>query len=180
MKDKLLTLGGFDRAKAWIDAALQAIQTRIAGILPSMTGNAGKVLAVNANGDGVEWVAQSGGGGGVSDYDFTHTANSTISTSSTTITFTANTRGSRMVTVSDDLNITFAVENNSDNYLWIANSDTTNDVDITIGAVAQGGNTVNVHMPVDGISVPKGGLCEISIIVNADGAFITSRNDLAS
>ena len=44
MKDKLLTLGGFDRAKAWINVALQAIQTRIAGILPSQTGNSGKIL----------------------------------------------------------------------------------------------------------------------------------------
>lgn len=31
---------------------------------PDMTGNSGKVLAVNATEDGTEWVAQSGGGGG--------------------------------------------------------------------------------------------------------------------
>lgn len=32
--------------------------------LPPLTGNAGKVLAVNSTGTGLEWVTQSGGGGG--------------------------------------------------------------------------------------------------------------------
>lgn len=183
MKDKLLTLGGFDRAKEWIDAALQAIQTRIAGILPSMTGNAGKVLSVNSNADGVVWIPLSGGGDGFSDYNFTHTANEPpipVPTPTVTITYAANTRGSRMITVNADIGITFAVNNSSDNYLWIANGDTANDVDITVSAVTHGGNAVsNVYMPADGITVPAGGVCEIGVIVNADGAFITSRNDLA-
>jgi hypothetical protein len=52
-------------------------------------------------------------------------------------------------------------------------------VDITVSAVTSGGNNVsNVYMPADGISVPAGNVVEIGIIVNADGAFITSRNDL--
>ena len=156
--------------KGWVEV----IET-----LPIFSGNAGKVLAVNTNGDGVEWVAQSGGGGGLSNYNFTHTANTTISTSTTTITFAANTRGSQFITISDDLDITFVVNNSADNYLWIANSDTANDVDITINAVTYGGNNViNVYMPTDGISVLAGELCEIGIIATADGAFITSRNDL--
>jgi hypothetical protein len=35
-----------------------------ANLLPALTGNAGKVLAVNTGATDVEWVAQSGGGGG--------------------------------------------------------------------------------------------------------------------
>lgn len=183
MKDKLLTLGGFDRAKEWIDAALQAIQTRIAGILPSMTGNAGKVLSVNSNADGVVWIPLSGGGDGFSDYNFTHTANEPpipVPTPTVTITYAANTRGSRMITVNADIGITFAVNNSSDNYLWIKNTGSA-EVDVTVSAVTKNSTAVsNVYVPSDGITVPAGGLCEIGVIVNADGAFITSRNDLAS
>lgn len=119
------------------------------------------------------------GGCGLSDYDFTHTANTTVSTSTTTITYAANTRGSQMITVSADVGITFAVNNSSDNYLWIKNTGSA-EVDVTISAVTKNSTAVsNVYMPSDGITVPAGGLCEIGVIVNADGVFITSRNDLA-
>jgi len=51
--------------------------------LPSMSGNSGKVLAVNSGETGVEWVTQSGGGGTeevlVCNYDITnHTMDKTI------------------------------------------------------------------------------------------------------
>ncbi|MBQ3734353.1 MAG: hypothetical protein II859_10370 [Bacteroidales bacterium] len=109
----------------------------------------------------------------------THTANTTVSTSTTTITFTADQRCSKMITVSADLGVTFAVNNTTDNYLWIKNTGSA-EVDITVSAVTSSGNNVaNVYMPADGISIPAGKVVEIGIIVNADGAFITSRNDLA-
>jgi hypothetical protein len=108
----------------------------------------------------------------------THTANTTVSTSTTTITFEASRRCSKMITVSADLGVTFVVNNAADNYLWIKNTGSS-EVDITVSAVTSGGNNVaNVYMPADGISVPAGKVVEIGIIVNADGAFITSRNDL--
>lgn len=145
--------------------------------LPSITGNANKVLAVNNSATGVEWVTKPSSG--LTNYDFTHTANTTISGSTTTVTFAANTRGSQTITVSDDIAISFVVNNNSDNYLWIENSDTTNNIDVTISSVTHNGNIVSsVRMPRDGIAVPAGGTCEISIVCNADGAFITSRDDL--
>lgn len=145
--------------------------------------------AVSGTNDGTNWTSltigsvtkniPSGGGGGLSNHDFTHTANTTVSTSSTTITFAANTRGSQMITVSDDIAISFVVNNDSDNYLWIENSDTTNNIDVTISSVTHNGNVVsNVRMPRDGIAVPAGGTCEIGIVCNTDGAFITSRDDL--
>lgn len=112
------------------------------------------------------------------NHNITHAANSTVSTSTTTVTFAANQRGSKMITVSADLGVTFAVNNAADNYLWIKNTGSA-EVDITVSAVTYGGNNVaNVYMPADGISVPAGKVAEIGIVVNADGAFITSRNDL--
>jgi len=111
-------------------------------------------------------------------YDFMHIANSTVSTSTTTILFEANRRCSQMITVSADIGITFDVRNLSDNYLWIKNTDSS-DIDVTISSVVNNQTAIsNVYVPTDGISVPAGGVCEIGIVVNADGAFITSRNDL--
>ena len=143
---------------------------------PSLTGNAGKVLAVNSGATGVEWVSSSGG---TVDYDFTHTANTTVSTSTTSVTFAANQRCSQMITISADLGLTINCNNTADNYLWIKNSGS-GEVDITISAVNLNSTAVsNVYVPSDGISVPAGGVCELGIIANTDGAFITSRNDLA-
>ena len=84
-----------------------------------------------------------------------------------------------MVSTSADLAVTFAVNNGSDNYLWIKNTGAA-DIDITISAVTSGGSPVaNIYIPTDGITVAAGMVCEIGIIVNADGAFITSRSDLS-
>lgn len=149
----------------------------ILDMVPSSLGTAGQAIAVNDAGTGLEFKT-IGGGGGLTDYDFTHVANTTVSTS-TTITFAANTRGSQMVSTSADLAVTFAVNNGSDNYLWIKNTGAA-DIDITISAVTAGGSPVaNIYIPTDGITVATGNVCEIGIIVNADGAFITSRSDLA-
>lgn len=112
--------------------------------------------------------------------DFNHTTNTTIGTPTTTIIFNS-VRSSKMITISNDLGITFSVSNGADNYLWIKNTGSS-EVDIVINSVSYGyGGTPlsNVYMPSDGITVPAGGLCEIGIIINDDGAFITSRNDLA-
>ena len=146
--------------------------------LPSISNNAGKVLAVNSNADGLEWVNQSGGGGGLSNYDFTH-VNPTVSGSTATITFSANQRGSAMMGVSSDIGLTIACNNGSDNYIWVKNIGSA-EIDVTINAVTKNGTAVSyVYVPSDGITVPAGGVCEIGVIVNSDGAFITSRNDLA-
>ncbi|MDD6581625.1 MAG: hypothetical protein PUF10_02960 [Bacteroidales bacterium] len=149
----------------------------ILDMVPGSLGAAGQAIAVNNAGTGLEFKT-IGGGGGLTDYDFTHVGNTTVTTS-TTITFAANTRGSQMVSTSADLAVTFAVNNGSDNYLWIKNTGAA-DIDITISAVTAGGSPVsNVYIPDDGISVAAGKVCEIGIIVNADGAFITSRSDLS-
>jgi hypothetical protein len=84
-----------------------------------------------------------------------------------------------MLTVSADLGLTIACNNGSDNYIWVKNTGSA-EVDITISSVTQNNVSVtNVYVPSDGISIPAGGLCEIGIVCNADGAFITARNDLS-
>lgn len=168
-------------AKSSVQSAITNSHTHsnksLLDMVPSSLGTAGQAIAVNDAGTGLEFKT-IGGGGGLTDYDFTHVANTTVSTS-TTITFAANTRGSQMVSTSADLAVTFAVNNGSDNYLWIKNTGAA-DIDITISAVTAGGSPVaNIYIPTDGITVAAGMVCEIGIIVNADGAFITSRSDLA-
>lgn len=126
------------------------------------------------NGDDLDTILSGLG----ASHDFTHTSNSTVTTS-VTVTYAANTRGSRMVSTSADLSVSFAVNNSSDNYLWVRNTGSS-EIDITINSVTHNSGSVsNVYMPSDGISVPAGNVCEIGIVCNADGAFITSRNDLA-
>lgn len=146
-------------------------------MVPASLGTAGQALCVNGNADGLEFKTISGGGG-LSDYNFTHTADSTVS-GSVTMTAAADQRCTRMVNTSADLAVTFAINNGADNYLWIKNTGGS-DIDITISAVTYNGNAVaNVYIPTDGITVAAGMVCEIGIICNADGAFITSRSDLS-
>lgn len=116
--------------------------------------------------------------GGASDHNFTHTTNQAVS-GSVTVTYAANTRGSRMVSASADLSVSFAVNNGSDNYLWVKNTGSV-DIEILINSVTWNGNTVtNVYIPDTDIVVKAGHVCEIGIVCNADGAFITSRSDLS-
>lgn len=165
--------------------------------LPSVTGNASKVLAVNSGATGVEWVtapaglpSQTGNQGkflatdGLSAYwtyfghDISHTTNTSVTTS-TTVTFVANKRCSQMVSTAADLAVTFEVNNDADNYLWVKNTGSS-EIDITISGVSYNNSSVtNVYMPSDGISIPAGKVCEIGVVCNDDGAFITSRSDLS-
>lgn len=205
MNVKLLTLGSLRRALAWIDQALQAIQQAVpaeladlddvnistpsngqvmtynsaagkwtnaaapTGTIPSQTGNESKYLQTDGNNARWEYV----------NHDFSHTSNTTVSTSTATVTFAANHRCTQTITVSADIGLTFAVNNGADNYLWIRNSGSA-EIDVTVSAVTSGGSSVNnVYVPADGISVPAGCVCELGIVVNSDGAFITSRNDLS-
>lgn len=147
--------------------------------IPSTLGTAGQALVVNNNATGLTFATVGGGGGGLTNYDFTHVANTTVSTSTTTITFAANQRGSQMITVSANVNVILAVNNLSDNYLWVKNSGSSA-IDVTIAAISNStlGTITNMYLPADGISVEGGKVCEMGIVVNTDGAFITCRNDL--
>lgn len=142
-------------------------------------GTAGQVLTMNSGATAPEWQTPSGGGG-LTNYNFTHVANTTV-TSPFTFACAANQRNSQMITTGANLTLNITCNNGSDNYLWIINSSSSADIDVVIGTVTYNGNTVSassIYLPSDGISVPKSGLCEIGIIMNTDGCFITTRSDL--
>ena len=115
-----------------------------------------------------------------SGYDFTHTANTVISTSSIQVTFAANARCSQMITVSGDIDLDIVCNNDSDNYIWIKNNASA-DIDVTISAITYNEAALaaaNIHIAGGSMTVGAGDIIEISVLCNADGAFITSRNDL--
>lgn len=151
----------------------------ILDMLPSPLGSANQVLKVNSGGTGLEF-GTINSGSGLTNYDFTHTANTTVSTSSTTVTFAANQRCSSMITVSADIDLIIICNNLSDNYIWIKNS-SSSDIDVTISGISLNGNAIaaaNIRIAGDTMTVKAGNIIEIGIVCNADGAFITSRNDL--
>lgn len=141
-------------------------------------GTAGQVLTMNSGATAPEW--QTPSSGGLSNYNFTHASN-TIVSSPFTFTCAANQRNSQMITTGANLTLNITCNNGSDNYLWIRNSSSANDIDVAIGTVTYNGSSLSastIYLPSDGISVPKSGLCEIGVIMNSDGCFITTRSDL--
>lgn len=160
-------------------------KAKLAGIAAGATANTGTVTAVVVNNNTyvpsngiVNLGTISGGSGTSTDHDFSHTPNTTVSGATCTVSFPAG-RGTVMLSASADLSLTVVCNNLADNYIWIKNTGSS-DIDILIDSITLRGNSVtNVYMPSDGISVPAGNVCEIGIVCNADGAFITSRNDLS-
>ena len=146
--------------------------------IPSSLGSSGQALCVNSAGTGLEFKTVSGGGG-LSDYDFTHTIASGVS-GTVTVTFAANTRGTRMMTATADIGLAVVCNNSADNYIWVMNNGSS-DIDVTINSVTYNNSSMsasNIFIPEDGITIPKGNVAEIGIVCNADGAFITVRADL--
>lgn len=166
---QVLTINSGATAPEWTDVPTE---------LPALTNNANKILAVNSSATGVEWITNSGGGGTVS-HDYTHSSVSVVSTSTTTVTFAANQKCTKYISVSDDIDIAFAVNNFASNYLWVINT-SNNDIDVTFSLASNStlGTILNYHMPEDPLTISAGKEAEIGIIVNADGAFITYRSDL--
>ncbi len=114
--------------------------------------------------------------------DIAHQGN-VNATSSQVVVFDANLRGSKMISTSmATLSLILQIFNSSDNYLWIKNTGN-NDVEVLIEEVyylgTDSGHEVrNVYIPPGDISIPAGQMCEIGIVCNSNGAFITTRNDL--
>ena len=85
-----------------------------------------------------------------------------------------------MYGASADLALAITCNNGADNYIWVQNTGTA-DIDITISSVVYNNTSLSaskIFLPSDGITVPKGCVCEIGVLCNADGAFITARGDL--
>lgn len=114
------------------------------------------------------------------DFDFNHTTGAAVS-GSVSVTFAQNQRCSAFYSTSSDLSVALIVENRSENYLWIQNTGN-NEIDVVISSVRASSlepAISDVFVPSDGITVPAGCICEIGVIRNSVGVFITSRTDLA-
>ena len=119
----------------------------------------------------------SGSSSATSDHDFHHTTSSSVS-GTVSVSFDADVRGTRMMEASADIALSLTVNNSSDNYIWVLNTGGS-DIDITINSITYlGDNPTSIYFPTDGITVEAGMLCEIGVICNTDGAFITARCDL--
>lgn len=143
--------------------------------IPSSNGTNGQVLTS----DGTSWSWQTPSSGGLTNYDYAHTP-STFQSGTVAVTFAANQRCSVMYGASADLALAITCNNGADNYIWVQNTGTA-DIDITISSVTYNNSSLaasNIFLPSDGITVPKGCVCEIGVLCNADGAFITARGDL--
>ena len=129
--------------------------------------SAGQILKY----DGNHWVNTE------IDHNFTFDSE-TVSTSSATVTFGASQRGTHFIAAQNDLSITFNVNNESDNYLWIYNTGNSA-IQIYIQDVTHNGSQVQyIYMPEDDIIIQPGYAGEIGIVHNNAGAFITTRCDL--
>ena len=143
--------------------------------IPSSSGTNGQVLTSN----GTSWSWQTPSSGGSTSHDYTHTT-STFQSGTVAVTFAANQRCSVMYGASADLALAITCNNGADNYIWVQNTGTA-DIDITISSVVYNNTSLSaskIFLPSDGITVPKGCVCEIGVLCNADGAFITARADL--
>lgn len=142
--------------------------------------------AVSGVNDGTNWTSitignetkgiPSGGGGGLTDYDFTELSAPTISGGACTITFAANQRNGVEFSTNADLSIALVSNNKSDNYMWITNSHATTAIDITFSSIMFGSTAINDIKGTASIpSVEAGETLEIGIYVTDTKARITSR-----
>ena len=143
--------------------------------IPSSNGTNGQVLTSN----GTSWSWQTPSGGGSTSHDYTHTISSGVS-GTVSVSFPANKRCSVMYGATADIALAITCNNGADNYIWVKNNGSAA-IDITISSVTYNDTSLaasKIFLPSDGITVPKGCVCEIGVLCNADGAFITARGDL--
>jgi hypothetical protein len=144
--------------------------------IPSSLGTAGQAIVVNSGATGLEFATVGGGGGGLSDYDFTELPAPTISGGATTITFVSNQRNCIEFSTNADLAIALISNNKSDNYMWITNSHGSNSIDVTFSSIKFGSTTINDIKGTASIpSIEAGETLEIGFIITNSKARITSR-----
>ena len=143
--------------------------------------------AVSGTNDGTNWttitigsvtkaIPSGGGGGGLSNYDFTELSAPTISGGACTITFAADQRNAVEFSTNADLAIALVSNNKADNYIWITNSHATTAIDITFSSILFGSTAINDIKGTASIpSIEAGETLEIGIYVTNSKARITSR-----
>lgn len=155
-------------------------RTKLAGIAHGATANIGTVTGVKVN--GTTHNPSSSGVvdlGNISNYDCKHTISSGVS-GTVSVSFPENKRCSVMYGATADIALAIICNNGADNYIWVKNNGSAA-IDITISSVTYNNTSLaasKIFLPADGIAVDKGCVCEIGVLCNADGAFITARGDL--
>lgn len=111
----------------------------------------------------------------ISNYDFIHTPNTNIGSSSVTVTFAPNQRCTAEYTVSTDISVNIVCNNRADNYIWINNALSTSAVTATLSGITFIGSSVQSIKGATNIpQIPAGGTLEISVVCNSDGAKLAS------
>lgn len=127
-------------------------------------------------------LAISGSGGGLTDYDLTAIAATSISTTATVlVSFAAATRGYKIINSSVDFPISITANNASDNYILVHNTGAA-EITVTIAGVAVSGTALAstaIHTPTDGITVKAGEYVEIGVYANSSFAAITASQNLS-
>lgn len=152
----------------------------------SHTHTASEITDLSGTNDGTNWTTitigsdtyaiPSGGGGGLSDYDFTELSAPTISGGAATVTFVANQRNCVEMSTNADLALSIISNNKSDNYIWINNTHGSNSIDVTFSSIKFGSTTItNIKGTAAIPSIDAGETLEIGIYVNNSKARITSR-----
>jgi len=149
----------------------------ILDLIPDTLGTAGQSLVVNSGATGLEF-STVGGGGGLTNYDFTPNTKITHSSSSTTesIVFAANTQGTQWIDTSVDLDMSIACNNDASNYILVNNTGNS-DIAVTITGVTHNGTSVTVKLAnVDNgeVSVGAGKCREFGILRYSDAYIITN------
>lgn len=154
------------------NGVITATKKTIPSELPSISGNSGKVLAVNSGATGVEWITSSGG---PINYDFTVITAPAITNQSTTLTFVANQRNCVEFSTDADLSIELVCNNKSDNYIWVANTHNSDDIDVVFSNIYFGQTNISVVKGLDSLpSIKSGETLEIGVYVDDTKARITS------
>lgn len=152
----------------------------------SHTHTSSEITDLSGTNDGTNWTSitigsntyaiPSGGGGGLSDYDFTELSAPTISGGAATVTFVANQRNCVEMSNNADLALSIISNNKSDNYIWITNTHGSNSIDVTFSSIKFGSTTItNIKGTSTIPSIDAGETLEIGIYVNNNKARITSR-----
>ena len=111
----------------------------------------------------------------ITNYDFIHTPNTNIGSSSVTVTFAPSQRCTAEYTVSTDISVNIVCNNRSDNYIWINNALSTSAVTATLSGITFIGSSVqNIKGATNIPQIPAGGTLEISVVCNSDGAKLAS------
>lgn len=140
--------------------------------------------AVSGTNDGTNWttitigsvtkaIPSGGGGGGLTNYDYTEKTKITHSSAATeSITFAANEQNTLWIDASVDLDMALAFNNNATNYIIVKNT-SASAIDVTISALTYNGASKSFSIMGGAIEVAAGKEHEIGFLKYSEKYIIT-------